>query len=201
MNEIVCVEDGFLDQQHIVSSPFTLKSIMQTHKKFNIDEIRKNWVEKEDSSFPLVTLPDGTEMTFGNTLIHKCSNLLTEFMNGRKEGGLDMLLTGGGFAFPSFRSTIRNRVENFVNVNKLYSDHEKGYNQKTFYRYSGFLGASILGSLPGYSEFFLKRENYLEVGNNLLISEKDSDLGSLDEERAKTLENRQKFKIVDKMFQ
>lgn len=195
------MEDGYLDQQHIVSSPNTIREIMQSYKKFNIDEVRQHWVTKEDLSFPNVTLPDEEVLSFGNDLVNDCSNLLTSFMNGRKEGGLDMLLTGGVFAFPNFRDIIKKRVEHYVNVNKLYSDHEKGYNQKTFYRYSGFLGASILGSIPGYSEFFLKREDYLEVGKNLLINEKDSDLGFLDEERAKTTENRQKFKIVDKLFQ
>jgi actin-related protein len=202
VNEIVCVEDGFLDQQHIVSSPFTIKSILNQNKKeFNIHEIRKHWVQREDSVFPYVSLPDGETLSFGNDFQNQCGNLLNTFMNDRKEGGLDMLLTGGLFAFPKFRNEIRSRAEEYVNVNKLYTDYDKGFNQKDFYRYSGFLGASILGSLPGYSDFFVNREDYLELGKSSILNDKDSDLGSIDEEKVKSGENRQKFKIVDKMFQ
>ena len=202
VNEIVCVEDGFLDQQHIVSSPITLHSIMQENtNKFTIHELREHWTQREDLTFPRVSLPDGQALDFGDDLINQCTNLLNTFMNGRKEGGLDLLLTGGVFAFPEFRSRIRSNAEEFVNVNKLYCDQDKGFNHKEFYRYSDFLGASILGSLPGYAEFFVNREDYMELGKNSLMNDKDSELGSIDEEKLKSGESRQKFKIIDKMFQ
>ena len=151
--------------------------------------------------FPEVTLPDGTPLDFGNELLSNCSNLMGTFMNGQKEGGLDMLLTGGVFAFSEFREAIKEMAEKYVNVNRLYIDQQKGFSNLEFFRFSGFIGASILGSLPGYSEFFLSREDYLEIGRGAFANEKESDLGSIEEEKNKSVDLRQKFKIVDKMFQ
>lgn len=151
--------------------------------------------------FPEVTLPDGTPLDFGNELLSNCSNLMGTFMNGQKEGGLDMLLTGGVFAFSEFREAIKEMAEKYVNVNRLYIDQQKGFSNSEFFRFSGFIGASILGSLPGYSEFFLSREDYLEIGRGAFANEKESDLGSIEEEKNKSVDLRQKFKIVDKMFQ
>jgi hypothetical protein len=201
-NEIVCVEDGFLDQEHIVKAPINLYQTMLTQKgNFRIQDLREHWIKQEHKSFPRVTLPDGQEFTFESDLLSDCTNLLASFMNGRKEGGLDMLCTGGVFGFSGFREQIYERAQKYVNVNRLYLDQEKGYQQAEFYRYSGFIGASILGSLSGYSEFFLSREDYLEIGRGSLVNERETDLDMIDEEKQKVTDVRHKFKIVDKMFQ
>ena len=197
-NQICCVEDGFLDQKFIRSSAFTIESIMKEQVSFSQKELRSHWIHKHSKDFPNLSLPDGSEISSETDYFSACSNLLTSFTKNVDVQEMDIIFTGGVFCFPDFNKRVKELCKSTLNPTKLYLTNER-FSEKDFYRYSGFLGASILGSLSGFSEFFVNKEDYLETSRNLMNLSKENQYDLTDD--PKMSDGREKFAMIDKFFQ
>ena len=226
-NQFVCVEDGFIDQKLIFSHPVTLSNVMNTflerdHLKFSqrpkVGEIKGDshrvsvslphtrksvrdfWVSGHGNShFPFLTLPDGSDIENPN-LAKNSAELLEIFMSKKFPHRQDVLCVGGVFGFSNFHDRIEEIINSKLNSIEIFLD-PKGMTDLQFRRYAPFLGSSILGSLSGYSDFYLSRKDYFDLMHLTNPPVKESNDVLLEEDPKAKGTKRGKFSVVDRLFQ
>lgn len=218
-NQFVCVEDGFIDQKLIFEHPVTLsRTINQFLSKqirdnsdltnsensnltsFTRKSLRENWLNGEGNKhFPVLKLPDGT--TFENPdLLKNSKELLEIFIAQNFPHKQDVLCVGGVFGIKNFLRDIENIIRPRLSPVEIFLD-PKNMNDLQFRRYAPFIGSSILGSLSGYSDFYLSRKDYFDLMHltDPPIKETNDMLSEEDSEARGT--KRGKFSVVDRLFQ
>ena len=153
-NEIVCVEDGYVDNQYTKTSVYPIESIFSQYKAvITRPEIRRIFMHKE-SSF---NLPDNTEINLMNYFTSQ-QQMYENFLQQKIYTNPDVLFTGQVMS-----------KSLFFNTTKKYITDKKGIvlnnpNIPNFFKNSAFLGASIVSMVDDIDDCFITRAQYNEFG-------------------------------------
>ena len=154
-HELVEVEDGFIDQNHLFVgrvSPLSLyKSARENHSKLSLSEFRKALM----TSGPTVSLPDGAELSLEEFNLD-CADLIHKGVS-KLPGHKTFTFTGRGYHCPLLRQSILTPLQK-LNPKILNSPESPSYKPISF------TGASIVASLADLVELSVSAAVYKEAG-------------------------------------
>lgn len=154
-HELVEVEDGFIDQNHLFVgqvSPLSLyKAARENNPKLSLPELRKALM----TSGPSVSLPDGVELSLEEFNLD-CADLIHKGAS-RLPGHKTFTFTGRGYHCPLLRQSVLTPLQK-LNPKILNSPEGPSYKPLTF------TGASIVASLQDLVELSVSAAVYKEAG-------------------------------------
>lgn len=157
-NEIVCVEDGYIDGQYTKTSVCPIESVFNQYKHLASKSDLRRIVMQKDGPF---ILPDSTEINLTNYFTSQ-QQMYESFLQQKIYTNPDVLLTGQVMSKPIF-----------YNATKKYILEKKGSvlnnpNIPNLFRNSTFIGASIVSTIDEIEDCFITKAQYSEFGMLLI---------------------------------